>query len=56
MSSRYPKKYCEKAVRKGYEEMLATDPDSKFTKKKKKNEDPDEKKVKDTKKKEQQSF
>ena len=43
----------EKAVRKGYEEMLATDPDSKFTKKKKKNEDPDEKKVKDTKKKEQ---
>lgn len=33
--------------------MLATDPDSKFTKKKKKNEDPDEKKVKDTKKKEQ---
>ena len=43
----------EKAVRKGYEEMLATDPDSKFTKKKKKDEDPDEKKVKDTKKKEQ---
>lgn len=43
----------EKAVRKGYEEMLATDPDSKFAKKKKKDEDPDEKKVKDTKKKEQ---
>lgn len=43
----------EKAVRKGYEEMLATDPDSKFAKKKKKNEDPDEKKVKDAKKKEQ---
>ena len=33
--------------------MLATDPDSKYAKKKKKDEDPDEKKVKDTKKKEQ---
>ncbi len=34
LQSRFVQKR-EKAVRKGYEEMLATDPDSKFAKKKK---------------------